>query len=87
MFRKNYLPKLNIVQGFNGNGWFAFCSSDHDYAFVQDEEGGYSFSLYHGPTEFDTLEDLFDAVYDYTKKVHLAEVKGGLKYSKTKIKT
>lgn len=90
MFRKNYLPKLNISQCSKTGKWVAYSKEDSwgVDVFVQNAEdlGEYFISSFHKPTRFESLDDLVAAIYDYAYKDHLKDIHKNLTYNKPKVK-
>lgn len=88
IFRKNYLPDLNVYQDTEGK-WFAESQRDgwcdrHAFTFIREEEDGFV-SRFSEPTKFETLDDLMAALYEYTYKEHLEAIKKQITYNKVKV--
>lgn len=87
MFRKNYLPKVQIYQDYESRKWFAGETGGDSFKdFAQTEDGEYVMSIWRGAARFDTLDDLVEALYYYAMKQHLHKIKQELTYNTVKIK-
>jgi hypothetical protein len=88
MFRKNYLPKVDIKQDFSTKKWFAYQPNDSwERVFVQFESGEFGFTALETPTKFEKLDDLVEALYLYAMKEHLEQIKKNLTYNSVIIMT
>lgn len=91
IFRKNYLPDLNVYQDTEGK-WFAECPTSsslwgekQSFYWNKDKSAGFV-SQWEGPTKFETLDDLMAALYEYAYNEHLIAVKKQLTYEKGKVR-
>ncbi len=92
MFRKNYVPKLEIRQDFGTGKWFAYVPGDTFtvHAFVQSENLSFEVNRFKGPdeaTRFDSLDDLMAAIYEYAFKINLEDMKSRLTFNNIKLST
>ena len=90
MFRKNYLPRMKIIQDFDTKKWFAYTPGDafSRREFIQTDDGDYMVSMWGAkPTKFETLDDLIAALYEYAYKEHLEKIKAELTHNTIKINT
>lgn len=87
LFRKNYLPKINIYQDHGTKKWFA---DRQDaiiaWSFVQRKDNSFDLSGLHDATKFETLDDLVKALYEYACMTHLNDIKAQLTYGNVKVK-
>ena len=87
LFRKNYLPNMNIYQHCTTKKWFA----DREegiikWSFIQRQDDSFDLSGLSDATQFETLDDLVIALYEYACKTHLADIKSQLTYGNVKVK-
>lgn len=89
MFRKNYLPKVEIKQDFETRKWFAYKPGDVFTGgnFVVLDSGDWDFCSFVNPTPFNTLAELLETLYWVAYKTHLKDIKSELTYKTVKIKT
>lgn len=84
IFRKNYLPRVMIHQDTDGL-WFADNGLDHhdpDYrAFLH----CFGLTLTREARKYDTLDELFMAMYEYACAEHLKAVKEKLTYQRVQV--
>ena len=86
MFRKNYIPKLEIRKSSITGKWFAYIEGEWgNTSFVESE---YSYDLLWGcePTEYDTVDDLMKAIYDCARVSHLKAIHENLTYNQVKVR-
>ncbi len=87
LFRKNYLPKMNIYQDHDTKKWFAERQDDFiTWSFFQRQDDSFDLSGLHDATQFGTLDDLVIALYEYACKTHLNDIKSQLTYGSVKAK-
>lgn len=91
LFRKNYLPKVSIRKSLKGF-WYAYIPGDATLwtdwwkkSFCENENGGYDFYALEEPTMFDSLDELMEALYFYTYKLHLEELKKEIEENMVKV--
>jgi hypothetical protein len=90
IFRKNYLPKVVVHQDTDGL-WFADNGLDlynpdyrvfiHYFGLVSTCEE----RRYNTARKYDTLDDLFTALYEYACAEHLKAVKENLTYQRVQV--
>ncbi len=92
MFRKNYVPKLEIRQEFGTGKWFAYVPGDifTRAAFVQREDLSYEVDRYsepEGATRFDSLDSLLEAIYYFAYRKNLEQMKNKLTFNSVRLST
>lgn len=88
LFRKNYLPKMNIYQTLDSK-WIAH-NGETDVlsqrVFVKYDDGSYGISALRDWTRFETLDKLMQALYDYACQEHTDAIKNQLTNSNVRAK-
>lgn len=92
MFRKNYVPKLEVRQEFGTGKWFAYVPGDvfTKKAFIQNSDLSYSVQSFRGSdeaTRFATLDDLLAAIYEYAYLENLQFLKDSLTFNSIRLST
>lgn len=92
MFRKNYVPKLEIRQEFGTNKWFAFVPGDvfTTAAFVQRKDSTYQIDRWVDPEDaakFESLDSLMEAIYYFALQENLEQMKNRLTFNSVKLST
>ncbi len=92
MFRKNYVPKLEIRQEFGTGKWFAYVPGDvfDRAAFVQRGDSSYEVDYFRKPeqaTRFDSLDSLMEAIYFYAYQNNLEHMKDKLTFNSVRLST
>ena len=92
MFRKNYVPKLEISQEFGTGKWFAYIPGDvfTRAAFVQRKDLSYEVCFYKEPedaTKFESLDSLMEAIYYFAYQKHLDLMKKKLTFNSVRLST
>ena len=87
MFRKNYVPNLTIAKSSETGKWFAYVPGDSfTYRSFVERDDGYSIDWHGRATEYETIDKLMKAVYDYARILHTNAVHKYMTYSSPKVK-
>ena len=84
IFRKNYLPKVVVHQDTEGL-WFADNGLDKYNPDYKVFEPHFGLTHYTNMSKFDSLDNLFIALYEYAYKEHLKAVKDNLTYQRVQV--
>jgi len=92
MFRKNYVPKLEISQEFGTGRWFAYIPGGvfTKAAFVRRKDLLYEVTRLREPedaTKFESLDSLMEAIYYFAYQNHLDTMKKKLTFNSVKLST
>jgi len=86
MFRKNYLPKLEIRKSSETGKWFAYRKGEWCNDSFLETDDGYSIRSFENATQYETIDALMQAIYEYSWMAHLEAIHKSLTYNQVKVR-